>query len=47
MTDIFIDIQAISSVVGHVKRESEWAIIDHRGDLAQTVFVDPDLLDDD
>ena len=40
-TAIFIDIQAIGSLVGHVKRQNKWGIVDRSGELAQTVFVDP------
>ena len=40
-TAIFIDIRAIGSMVGRVKRHNEWGIVDRSGELARTVFVDP------
>ena len=44
---IFIDVRAIGSVVGHVKRHNKWGIVDRSGELAQTVFVDPGSDEDD
>lgn len=44
-TAIFIDIQAVGTVVGQIKRRNEWAIVDRNSELARTVFVDP-VLDD-
>ena len=41
-TTIFIDIRAIGSVVGRVKRYNKWRIVDRSGELAQTVFVESD-----
>ena len=43
---IFIDIRAIGSVVGHVKRHNEWGIVDRSGGLTQTVFIDPESDED-
>jgi hypothetical protein len=40
-TEIVIDLQAISCVVGRVKRGRDWGILDRSGDLARTVFVGP------
>ena len=45
-TAIFIDIQAIGSMVGCVKRHNEWGIVDRSGELARTVFVDPESDED-
>ena len=44
---IFIDVRAIGSVVGHVKRHNKWGIVDRSGELAHTVFVDPGSDKDD
>ena len=38
----FIDIQAIDSVVGHMKRHKEWGIVDRSAELARTIFFDPE-----
>ncbi|KAF8577805.1 hypothetical protein K439DRAFT_1363836, partial [Ramaria rubella] len=45
-TSIFIDLQAIGAIVGCIKHRNEWMIIDCSGDLARTVFVDPDPEED-
>ena len=42
LTAIFIDIQAIGSIIGHMKRHNEWGIVDRSGELAWTIFVDPE-----
>ena len=41
MTSIIIDLQVVECVMGHVKHGNDWGIIDHSGDFACTVFVDP------
>ena len=38
---IFIDIWATGSVIGHMKRDNEWDIVDRSGELGWTVFIDP------
>jgi hypothetical protein len=43
---IFIDLQAIGCIVGRIKRGNEWAIIDRSEELARTVFVDPNTLEE-
>ena len=39
----FIDIQAIDSVVGRMKRHNEWGIVDRSAELTRTIFFDPEL----
>ncbi|KAF8510856.1 hypothetical protein JB92DRAFT_3118618 [Gautieria morchelliformis] len=41
-----IDIDC-DGVVGRVQHGNEWGIFDHSGDLARTVFIDPEPEDDD
>ena len=45
-TNIFIDLRAIGCVVGRIKCGNDWAIIDRSEELARTVFVDPDIVDE-
>ena len=39
-TPIFLDLQAIGSVVGRIKRGRDWAIVDRSEALVRTAFVD-------
>ncbi|KAF8507897.1 hypothetical protein BU17DRAFT_16329, partial [Hysterangium stoloniferum] len=42
-TEIFIDLQMINCVVGHVQYGRDWYIINQSGGIAQTVFIEPNL----
>ncbi|KAF8581759.1 hypothetical protein K439DRAFT_1269415, partial [Ramaria rubella] len=42
-TTIFVDLQVVGSIVRHVKRGDEWAIVDRSEALVRTIFVDPDI----
>jgi hypothetical protein len=46
-TSIVIDLQTIGCVVGRVKRGKTWGIVDRSGELARTVFVDQQDIDED
>ena len=45
-TATFIDIRTIGFVVGCMKRHNEWWIVDRSGELAWTVFVEPESDED-
>ena len=40
---VIVDLHTVKCVVGRVKRSNEWGIIDHSGDFARTVFLNPEI----